>query len=109
MCLIPLQRCVLTGETGGRMWGWSEKRTVIVVTVMVFHKSSCLTIVLLSFFEESISEGTTVKISGFGKFTKKHYEGRMGRNPSTNEPMQIPARNRVRFTAFKTFNDSLNE
>jgi nucleoid DNA-binding protein len=58
---------------------------------------------------QSVTEGNTVRITGFGKFTKRHSKERMGRNPSLNEPMLIPPKNRVKFSAYKAFKDSLNE
>ena len=59
--------------------------------------------------KQSVTEGKTVRITGFGKFTKRHSKERMGRNPSLNEPMLIPPKNRVKFSAYKAFKDSLNE
>jgi hypothetical protein len=59
--------------------------------------------------KQSVTEGKTVRITGFGEFTKRHSKERMGRNPSLNEPMLIPPKNRVKFSAYKAFKDSLNE
>ena len=40
-------------------------------------------------------EGVT--IVGFGTFTKKHRKARVGRNPVTREPIQLPASKTVGF------------
>jgi len=50
---------------------------------------------------EAIAVGLTtddkVLIQGFGTFTVKTRKARMGRNPQTKEPMQIPASKTVTF------------
>lgn len=50
----------------------------------------------------AIIEGTDregkVAISGFGTFKKKHRKARTGRNPATNESIQIPASTTIGFT-----------
>ena len=38
-----------------------------------------------------------VTIVGFGTFTKKHRKARVGRNPVTREPIQLPASRTVGF------------
>lgn len=46
----------------------------------------------------SLAKGEKVQISGFGTFETKDREARVGRNPQTKEPMDIPA---TRVPAFK--------
>jgi DNA-binding protein HU-beta len=48
---------------------------------------------------ELCKAGDDVQILGFGKFSKKHKEERAGRNPSTNEPMTIAAKDVFHFKA----------
>lgn len=49
--------------------------------------------------EELLSLGIDVSLIGFGKFDVKEVAARVGRNPSTGEPMNIPKKNAVRFKA----------
>lgn len=53
----------------------------------------------------SLARGEKVQISGFGTFETKAREARVGRNPQTKEPMDIPA---TRVPAFKA-SQSLKE
>lgn len=46
----------------------------------------------------SLVKGEKVQLSGFGIFETKEREARVGRNPRTKEPVQIPA---TRTPAFK--------
>ncbi|HHY16821.1 MAG TPA: HU family DNA-binding protein [Firmicutes bacterium] len=41
--------------------------------------------------QESLSEGDTVALLGFGTFLARERPAREGRNPRTGEPIQIPA------------------
>lgn len=63
---------------------------------------------LLSAVEGALIAGESVQISGFGIFSVKEQAARTGRNPRTNEPVQIPASRRVGFSASKTLKDKLN-
>ena len=42
-------------------------------------------------FRKTLCEGGSVQIAGFGGFVVKTRKARMGRNPKTNDPIQIPA------------------
>ncbi len=48
---------------------------------------------------ESLSEGNSVDIKKFGKFTVKEYQARTGINPKTLESIEIPARKSPVFKA----------
>ena len=53
-----------------------------------------------SFFDEikdALAEGTTVKLSGFGRFELRDKSQRPGRNPKTGEDVPISARRVVTF------------
>lgn len=41
--------------------------------------------------QETLAEGDTVAILGFGTFSARDRAAREGRNPRTGEPIQIPA------------------
>ena len=47
----------------------------------------------------TLASGEDVKLSGFGKFTLHEKRARPGRNPKTNEPVEIKARRVVTFRA----------
>lgn len=55
-----------------------------------------------------LKKGESATIVGFGSFTVKHREARTGRNPRTNEPLQIAARNVPGFKAGKALKDAVN-
>ncbi|MEM6641223.1 MAG: HU family DNA-binding protein [Pseudomonadota bacterium] len=57
---------------------------------------------------DCLKRGDTASIVGFGSFTVKHREARTGRNPRTNEPLQIAARNVPGFKAGKALKDAVN-
>ncbi len=44
-----------------------------------------------------LEQGRIVKISGFGKFSVQEKSPRIGRNPQTNEAIEISARKVVKF------------
>ena len=46
---------------------------------------------VLAAIETGLQRDGSVSISGFGTFTRKDRAARMGRNPSTGEPMHISA------------------
>jgi len=41
---------------------------------------------------DTLAQGDSVQITGFGTFELKHRSARTGRNPHTNKPVEIPAR-----------------
>ena len=55
----------------------------------------------------SLAEGHEVRIHGFGTYRTMQRAARMGRNPRTGEPVQVPARRVVRFTPSTTLTTSL--
>ena len=52
--------------------------------------------------------GDSVTLVGFGTFTVRQREARMGRNPRTGEAIQIKASNVPGFKAGKALKDALN-
>jgi len=51
----------------------------------------------LKIIKDSLTNGEDVMISGFGKFCVNEKKSRKGRNPATNEEMNLPARRVVTF------------
>lgn len=54
-----------------------------------------------------LAEGNRVQLAGFGIFETKTRQARTGRNPKTNEAIEIPASTSVAFKASKTLKDSV--
>lgn len=54
-----------------------------------------------------VKSGEKVTIPGFGTFGAKMSAARVGTNPTNGTKMQIPARNRVRFTPGKTLKETI--
>jgi DNA-binding protein HU-beta len=50
---------------------------------------------------QATDDGSAVTLKGFGTFKPKHREARIGRNPQTGAPLEIPARTTLGFTASK--------
>ncbi|MBR7188070.1 MAG: HU family DNA-binding protein [Clostridia bacterium] len=63
----------------------------------------------LNAFTETITEalkaGEKVQLMGFGTFEVKERAARVGRNPATNENIEIPAKKIPTFKAGKGFKD----
>ena len=56
---------------------------------------------VISGITASLKKGERVTISGFGTFAASKRKARVGRNPQTGEPINIPARTVGRFTPGK--------
>lgn len=54
-----------------------------------------------------MATGDRVQLVGFGTFETKDREARTGRNPSTGEPMEIPAARLPVFKAGKALKDTV--
>lgn len=57
---------------------------------------------------DSLAQGAKVQIIGFGTFEARDRKGREGRNPRTNEPIQIEASKTPAFKAGKQLKDLVN-
>lgn len=56
----------------------------------------------------ALKSGDTVALLGFGTFVVKARAARAGRNPRTNETIQIPASKAPAFKAGKALKDAVN-
>lgn len=56
---------------------------------------------VISGITSSLKKGERVTISGFGTFSASRRKARVGRNPQTGAPINIPARTVARFTPGK--------
>ncbi len=55
----------------------------------------------------ALVQGEKVQLSGFGTFEVKRREARIGRNPHTKEPVEIPATRVPGFKASKALKDNV--
>lgn len=58
---------------------------------------------------ETLASGDKIQLVGFGSFETKSREARMGRNPKTKEPIQIPASTVPVFKAGKALKDEVSK
>ena len=58
---------------------------------------------------ESLEAGEKVQLVGFGVFDIKERAARIGRNPKTKEPIEIPASRVPTFKAGKALKDSVDK
>lgn len=59
--------------------------------------------------EESLSNGDSIQLIGFGTFLVKERAARKGRNPRTKEEIEIPATKAPAFKAGKEFKEKIND
>lgn len=63
---------------------------------------------VFSTISDSLAKGDKVQLLGFGTFEVRDRKGREGRNPRTNEPIQIEASKTPAFKAGKQLKDLVN-
>ena len=62
-------------------------------------------------FEEitqALARGDRVELRGFGAFSVKHRDARMGRNPRTGDQVPVPAKNVPFFKSGKELRERMN-
>jgi integration host factor subunit alpha len=64
---------------------------------------------LLEIMKSTLESGEDILISGFGKFTVKEKKTRKGRNPQTEEPLQLDARKVVIFRCSAVLREKINK
>ncbi len=57
----------------------------------------------------ALEEGNRVELRGFGAFSVRHREGRVGRNPRTGESVQVDAKSVPFFKMGKGMKERLNK
>ncbi|NJP09752.1 MAG: HU family DNA-binding protein [Leptolyngbyaceae cyanobacterium RU_5_1] len=62
---------------------------------------------MLEVILETVAEGEKVTLVGFGTFEARDRQAREGRNPSTGQPIKIPATKVPAFSAGKLFKDKV--
>ncbi len=59
--------------------------------------------------EETVGNGDSVSLIGFGTFERRERAARTGINPQTNEKIEIPAKKVPAFKVGKTFKEICNK
>ena len=59
--------------------------------------------------QKGVKTGGDVPVPGLGKFRVVNRKARVGRNPSTGQPVRIPARSAVKFTVSKDLKVVVNK
>ena len=57
---------------------------------------------------DAIGQGKEISLIGFGNFSISKVAARSGRNPKTQEPLQIPAYNQPKFKAGQKLKNAVN-
>lgn len=61
----------------------------------------------LEVIQDAVSQGDKVTLVGFGTFEARERQAREGRNPSTGQPIKIPATKVPVFSAGKLFKEKV--
>ena len=77
-------------------------------TGLLMSEATTLLEWILEFLKTTLQAGESINISGFGKFTVRNKNARLGRNPRTGDPIQISARRVISFLASREFKARLN-
>lgn len=62
---------------------------------------------MLAAIKSALSAGEDVTVTDNFKLSVEQRAGRTGRNPKTGEPVQIPAKRVIKFSAHKHFRDAV--
>ena len=57
---------------------------------------------------DALSRGEEIRLTGFGRFSVANRSARVGRNPRTGEPINIPASRQPKFKAGKQLKNAVN-
>ena len=57
---------------------------------------------------DAIGQGKEISLIGFGNFSISKVAARSGRNPKTQEPLQVPAYNQPKFKAGQKLKNAVN-
>lgn len=82
----------------------------MVASAADLSKSNAATVVdtVFSGITNSLKQGQSVTLVGFGTFSVSERAARTGRNPRTGEAITIPASRSPKFKAGKALKDALN-
>ncbi|MCC6221683.1 MAG: HU family DNA-binding protein [Deltaproteobacteria bacterium] len=61
----------------------------------------------MAVIQNGLKSGYKIPLPGLGKLQVRKTKARMGRNPATQQPMMIPARKKIAFTANKALKEAV--
>ncbi|GAC1429881.1 MAG: HU family DNA-binding protein [Ktedonobacteraceae bacterium] len=65
--------------------------------------------VTLDSIREALQDGSEVRLVGFGSFKVRQSAARKGVNPRNRQTIEVPAKDRVRFTPGKELSDAITK
>ncbi len=100
-----------SGKTTGRtatITGRSEiTRAIASKAGLTQKKAGEVLEATLASIEDALKTGHEVRLVGFGSFKVRQSAARKGVNPRTGKPLQVEAKNRVRFSPGKDLSGSV--
>lgn len=100
-----------SGKTSGKaaaIVGRQELTRHIAASAGLTQKKSAEVLeATLASIQESLQQGNEVRLVGFGSFKVRRSAARKGVNPRDGKSIQVPAKNRVRFSPGKDLSDSV--
>jgi integration host factor subunit beta len=63
---------------------------------------------IIEYLSLSLEKGERIEIRGFGGFSLRHREPRVGRNPKTGEAVELPAKFAIHFKPGKELRERVN-
>jgi DNA-binding protein HU-beta len=97
----------LVGQSNPKHKGHTMSRAKLVDAIrtarpeLTIDQSADVLNAVLEAIVDSVQAGDSVVLAGFGSFTHKISNARTCRNPSTGEPVQVPAKATIRFKPSK--------
>lgn len=64
--------------------------------------------IFLDLMSETLAAGDRIEVRGFGSFSLRHHEPRVGRNPKTGKPVQLEAKRVPHFKQGKQMRERVN-
>lgn len=75
---------------------------------VTYEAAEAIFISMLSVATEALEAGKPIRLNGFGTLEARERKGRTVRNMVTGEPLTIPTRKTVAFTAADALRDKIN-
>lgn len=83
-------------------------RVVSVKNDLAFPDAELAVNTFFNVMSKGLKEGRRVELRGFGTFQMREYDGYMGRNPRTGEPVSVPPKRLPFFRVGKDLREALN-
>jgi DNA-binding protein HU-beta len=83
-------------------------RQVAIIAEMKTADAECAVDAVFCGLANGLIQRSKIRIPGFGTFKVAHRAASEGRNPKTQEPAKIPARDAAKFVPAKALKEALN-